>query len=173
MNFYIAQGIGIIIAVIAIASVQLKNLRKILICQIVVNTLSALNYTLLGGLSGAGVNLFAIVQTIWIYLFNIKNKPFPMTSSIGCMVVYLAISLFSFSGFPTVLSCTAALLYALSVMQTDAKKYRVFCLFNSLVWIGYDVYTCAYTTIFTHGFLVISILTAMYRLDRKKAGKSK
>lgn len=168
MNFYIAQLIGVVVAVIAIISVQFKNLRTILVSQIIVNILAALNYALLGGFSGAGVNILAIIQTIWIYFYTRKGKKFSLPAGVLCMAAYLLISIISFSGFPTILSCTAALLYALSVMQSSAKKYRFFCLFNSIVWIGYDIYTCAYTTIFTHGFLVISILIAIYRRDRRK-----
>lgn len=87
------------------------------------------------------------------------------------MAGYTAITSFSFVGIASILSCIAALLYAMSVTQEDSKYYRVYMLLNSFIWIAYDVYTCAYTTILTHAFIVISIVLAMIRLDRKANSK--
>ena len=171
MIFYIAQAIGIITTICSVVVVQFKSIKKILLGQIISNLLVALNYMLLGGLSGAGVCILATVQTIWIYFYNKKDKKFPLAFNIGFMVGYTAITFFSFVGIASILSCIAALLYAMSVTQEDSKYYRVYMLLNSFIWIAYDVYTCAYTTILTHAFIVISIVLAMIRLDRKANSK--
>ena len=167
-TFFLAQVIGVLVTVTSIVSVQFKNLRYILIGSVLSNLLVSLNYALLGGLSGAGVCILATVQTFWIYLYNRKEASFPLPLNLGFMAGYTIVSALSFNGVPSVLSCLAAYLYALAVAQSDSKMYRVFMLLNSFLWIAYDIYTRAYTTIFTHGFLVVSILLAMYRLDRKK-----
>ncbi len=168
MNFYIAQAVGILVAVASIVSVQFNSIQKILASQILINSLASLNYALLGGFSGAGVNIFAIFQTIWIYFYNKKSKKFPLWAGILCIGIYIIISLASFNGFPTVLSCLAAIFYAVAVLQNNPKFYRVFLLMNNTVWIGYDIYTHAYTTIFTHAFVVASIVTAIIRNDINK-----
>ena len=172
MTFYIAQLVGILTAVCAVVAVQFKSIKNILIGEIIANLLVALNYILLGGLSGAGVCVLATAQTIWIYFLGRKEKKFPLPLNICFMIGYIIVSLLSFNGFPSILSAIAALLYAMSVTQEESKAYRVYMLLNSLVWIVYDVYTHAYTTILTHGFLVISIIIAMVRLDRKQNDKT-
>lgn len=61
MIFYIAQAIGIITTICSVVVVQFKSIKKILLGQIISNLLVALNYMLLGGLSGAGVCILATV----------------------------------------------------------------------------------------------------------------
>ena len=76
MEFYIAQGISIVTALVAILSMQLKNMKSILIFQITANLLAASTYFLLGGFSGAGISLIAIIQLIVMFFYNKKNiKP--------------------------------------------------------------------------------------------------
>ncbi|MDY6314447.1 MAG: YgjV family protein [Clostridia bacterium] len=170
-NFYIAQTIGILTTVGAVVTVQFKNIRTILVGEIILNLLVALNFVLLDGTSGAGVCILATVQTIWIYFYSRNGKRFPLPINIGFMIGYIAVSVFSFSGFPSVLSCIAALFYALSVTQPNAKKYRIYMLMNSLIWVVYDIDLHAWTSIFTHGFLAASVVVAMARLDIKKRVK--
>ena len=170
MNFYLAQAVGVLTTVCSVTSMQFKKMRNILIGEIIANLLVSLNYVLLGGISGAGVCLLATVQTIWIYLLGKRGKNFPLPVHICFMAGYAVVSALSFNGLPSVLSCVAALLYAMSVTREESKYCRVYMLFNSLIWIVYDVYTHAYTTILTHGLLVASILLAMIRID-KASGK--
>ena len=165
LNFYIAQFIGIITTIGAVVTVQFKNIQTILVGEIILNLLIALNFILLGGGSGAGVCVLATVQTIWIYFYSRRGKKFPTLLNIGFMVGYIVTSSFSFSGFPSVISCIAALFYALSVTQPNAKKYRVYMLINGLLWVVYDINLHAWTSILTHGFLATSVLVAMARLD--------
>ena len=166
--FYIAQAMGILATICAVITMQFKNLRNILFGQIFSNLLIATNYILLGGVSGAAVCILASGQTAWIYFYNKKQKSFPVPINICFMIGYIIVSGMSFAGFSSVLSCAAALLYALSMTQKNAKMCRMFMLVNSVIWIVYDCYTGAYTAFLTHGFLIASILFAMIRLDRNK-----
>lgn len=75
-------------------------------------------------------------------------------------------------GISVALSFAAAILFALSVSEKDSRVFRRFTFLNAICWILYDVYTGAYTTILTHGFLAVSALVAIYRYDRKKAGET-
>ena len=70
MEFYIAQAISILTALIAIASMQMKTMKSILITQITANLLAASTYFLLGGFSGAGISLIAIIQLIVMYFYK-------------------------------------------------------------------------------------------------------
>ena len=79
MEFYIAQGISIVTALVAILSMQLKNMKSILVFQITANLLAASTYFLLGGFSGAGISLIAIIQLIVMFFYNKKNTKFTVT----------------------------------------------------------------------------------------------
>ena len=71
---YVVNGISMITAVIAILSVQLKNMKGILATQLIGNTLAASTYFLMGGFTGAGVSIIAVVQTVVMYFYNAKDK---------------------------------------------------------------------------------------------------
>ena len=73
MEFYIAQGISIVIGILAVIMMQFKSMTKILVFQILCNLLTALTYFLLGGFSGAGICVIAIVQSVTMFLYNIKK----------------------------------------------------------------------------------------------------
>ena len=75
MEFYLAQGISVLTGIVAVVMMQFKDMRKILIGQILANLLTASTYFLLGGFSGAGICLIAIVQTVTMFLYNLKERP--------------------------------------------------------------------------------------------------
>ena len=168
-NFYIAQALGLLTTVLAIFSVQLKNVRLILLSQIALNLLVSANFALLGGLSGAWICILAAVQTTITYFIDkyctknperIRNIMLPFFTAgyiIGTIIVY--------KDWNDIISCVCAILYVLAILQTNSAKYRKFIILNALLWIIYDFTTMAYTSILTHGLEAISILIAMIRLD--------
>ena len=71
-EFYIAQGISILTGILAAVMMQLKKMKVILLFQLAVNLLTALTYILLGGLSGGGICLIAILQSAVMFFYNKK-----------------------------------------------------------------------------------------------------
>ena len=74
MEFYIAQGISVLTALTAIVGMQMKNMKAILLSQILANLFTASTYFLLNAFSGAGICLVAIVQAVVMFFYNRKNK---------------------------------------------------------------------------------------------------
>ena len=92
LNFYIAQGITILTALTVIVSMQMKSMRGILIGQILANLFSASTYFLLGGFSGAGICLLAIVQAVAMFLYEQKGKTPHLAVIITFIVLYITCS---------------------------------------------------------------------------------
>ena len=95
MEFYIAQGISIISGIFAIIMMQQKNMRTILIFQIIVNLTASLNYLILGGNSGAILSIIAIVHLIVMFLYNKKEKAPHLITVLAFMAAYLASSVYN------------------------------------------------------------------------------
>ena len=74
MEFYIAQGISVITAIIAACMMQFKNIKLILLGQLAANLLTAISYILLDGLSGGGICLIAIVQSAVMFFYTQKHS---------------------------------------------------------------------------------------------------
>lgn len=67
MNYILAQGIGILVAVFSLSYVQFKDKRLILARQFLNNVLFGVSWGLLGELAGAWICLLASVQILTLY----------------------------------------------------------------------------------------------------------
>ncbi len=166
--FVFSQICGLIVSAAAIISMQLKNIRWILVCQLICNGVGALSYILLGGLSGCGIYLVALLQAVIYYLFRAKNKKAPMVLSIAFLCAFLLCSLATYKSPVDLISALAALSCALSLMQEKPSLYRVFMLFNGAIWMIYDVSVGAYTMVISHIATTLSAAVGIIRLDLKK-----
>ena len=93
--FYLAQGISILCGIVAIITMQLKNMKTILVFQIIVNFTALLNYLLLGGNSGAMVSLLAIIQAVAMFIYSTKKRRPHKTVIIGFILGYAACSTYN------------------------------------------------------------------------------
>lgn len=169
MEFIISQLCGFIVSAFAILSMQLKNIKHILICQLVCNGLGALSYIMLGGFSGCGIYIAACVQTVLYYVFNLKNiKPHAMFT-VFFMAVFLMCSIATYRGFEDVISAIAALTCAMALSRTKPSGYRFFMLLNGLLWLIYDLCVEAYGMMFSHIITFASAGIGIIRLDIKKS----
>lgn len=173
MEFYIAQAISVINGVVAVMMMQFKSMKKILIFQIICNLLTASTYLLLGGLSGAGICIIAIVQTVTMFIYNVRKVP-PHRLVIALFVaLYVGCSIFYFKSFIDIFSGLAAVCFALSVVQTKSSRSRLWYVFNPLFWLIYDIFTRAYGNFALHLTVFISTFLAIIRNDIKKGDLKK
>ena len=171
MEFYIAQGISILIGAVAVVMMQFTSMKKILVGQIVANLLTALSYVLLGGLSGAGICIIAILQSVTMFLYNIKGKVPHKAVIAGFVALYVGCSAYYYHSFVDLFSGASAICYAFSVVQTKPALSRLWYLFNPLFWLVYDIYTRAYGNFIIHLVIFVSTLFAILRNDVKRKEK--
>ena len=168
VNFLLAQLVGLVTAVLAVFSVQLKTMKNVLIMGIFTNLFTVINFWLLGEMSGAWVCLIAIAHTVWIYSFNVGGKRFPKRLNYLFIALYSAAVALTFGGLYDVLAWIAAMAFAVAVVQAETSRYRLIIVVNSLSWIVYDLLTRSYTMAISHSLIFISAIIGIYRLDIKK-----
>ncbi len=168
--FLIAQIVGILTTIVAVATFQFKDVRHILLGNVISNLMVALQYGLLGGFSGAWICVVAAVQTIVMYFLDKRENGQKLRKLLLVLfcAMYIVGTIIVYKGWGDILSCVCALIYVLAILQTDSKGFRRCIFVNASLWIVYDIYTMAYSGILTHGLELVSIVTAMLRLDRKK-----
>ena len=93
--FWLAQGISVITGILAIIMMQFKNMKTILLFQIIVNVTASLNYLLLGGDSGAIISALAIIQSVVMFLYNTKKRKPHIHVILGFIICYVDVSLFN------------------------------------------------------------------------------
>ena len=166
--FWMAQGISVFTGILAIIMMQFKNMKTILLFQIIVNATASLNYFLLGGDSGAIVSALAIIQSVVMFFYNTKERKPHIPVIIGFIACYVGVSLFNIivSGDPMeIFPALAAVCFSLSLVQTKPSAFRIWGSFNPACWLVYDFYTTSYVMFCVHFCILISSLVAMIRID--------
>ena len=165
MEFYIAQGISILTAIVAILSMQMKSMKGILITQIAANLLASSTYFILGGFSGAGISLIAIIQLIVVFLYNINDKEPHKFLVIPFIIAYTTYSIFYFKSFIDIFPLLAAIFFALGIAQKKPSVFRIYGMLNPLCWLVYDIYNLALVNSLMRLGIFISALIAKIKLD--------
>lgn len=165
--FWVAQAIGPVTTLMSILSAQMKNLKVILIYELLINLLVALSYILLGGISGSYICIIASVQTAVSYVYARKNREVPHMLTALFVIVYSGISVYSYQSPLDILPGVSAVAFALAIVQNSSAGYRLFMGINSFLWIVYDMMIGAYTMLITHSLLLVSVIIAIVRYDVK------
>lgn len=168
LAFYVAQGVSIFTGVLAIVMMQLKNMKTILLFQIIVNLTASLNYLLLGGDSGAFISLLAIIQSIVMFIYNTKKKKPHLMVVIAFIAAYASISgynMISSGELMGIFPAFAAVCFSISLVQEKPSVFRVWGFLNPTFWLPYDLFTRSYVMFAVHFGIALSSVIAMVRLD--------
>ncbi len=162
----IATVIGVFTTVAAVSGMQFKNMKYILISQLVSNSLLIVQYLLQGTISGGGVVILAIVQVALGYVLTRLGKPFPIYLTGAFIFGYVLISALSYSVIFDIASCLAACLFAVSMVQKNSAVCRAITIVSLALWLVYDFGTGAYSAVLTHVVIITLTAVAVIRLDR-------
>ena len=165
VEFYIAQGISVVTAIIAACTMQLKNLKMILLGQLTTNLLVAFSYILLGGLSGGGICLIAVVQSTVMFFYNQKKKK-PQWWVLSLFIAaYVACSIVYYDVFIDIFPAIAAVCFSISIAMRTPFLSRLWFIFNPILWAIYDISTLAFGNFLIHMVVFGSTAIALIRVD--------
>lgn len=164
-QYIISQVTGIIVCAFAVASMQLKNIKYTMFCQLLCNGLGTLSYVLIGGFSGSGIYLVATLQSLVFFLFRKYEKEEPRWIYPIIFAAYIGCSLLTFKEAWDIVPMIAALLCALALIQKRPALYRIIILLNCIVWIVYDIHVNNVSMLITHAITAASALLGIIRLD--------
>lgn len=169
-----SQIFGIFALVFVFISMQTKNIKLIMVCQIACNAFGAASYFCLPqGFSGAVIFIVAVAQSITLLVFRILEKDVPKWLNIIFVIGYITASLLTFDDVLDIFPLVAAILCAIGISQKNPKYYRIIMLSNASTWFAYDIFVGAFAMLATHGFTIVSALWGIIRFDvMKKKDKS-
>ena len=166
--FWVAQGISIVTGILAIVLKQMKEMKKILILEVVANSLAMLNYIFVGGDSGWIVSGIAVLNAVVMLVYFMCNRKAPSVLVVVFLGIYIAssaVTLVVKGDFMELLPAFAAVCYSLSMMQKKPSNYRAWSALNPVFWMIYDIYTTSYVMFIVHLGIAVSTVVAMIRLD--------
>lgn len=166
------QLIGFVGLALAVVAYQMKTQKKIVTIQVVGCSFFSLHFLLLGAYTGALLNLIAAVRA-----FVFANKDKKWAGSMWWVAFFSVISVVAVSitgeGWYSVLPMLGMVFTTVSSRVSKASLVRLISLPSSPLWIIYNAINRSYAGIITELFVMISIITAMIRLDIKRSEKAK
>ncbi len=157
---------GLLSSVAALTSLQIKDMRFVLVCQIICNGTGALSYIMSGGFSGSGIYMIAILQSLIFFIFRAKKVDAPRYMTFVFVGFYLICSAFTYKVPLDIVPAVAALTCAFGVAQKNASFYRLLILSNGIIWLIYDLILPATITMaLSHVITILSAVIGIVRLD--------
>ena len=166
---WIAQGVGLLAITAFLLSYQQKKRKNIILLNATSRALYILQYLLLGAFEGAVLDVLGIVASL---IAQNKEKPFLkkhlrlafVATNAAMILAGLLLYKNIFSLFPIM----GVLLHTGAFWLTKEKHIRIVSFLGSPFWLAYNLSQKAYSSSVGDFLSMVSILTAMWRYDRKK-----
>ncbi len=173
--YFLGQLCGLIGTVITILQPQFQKKEQILVCGILVNTMSASNFALIGQ-TGSAVSLclLSIVQSLVSIWHERRKTGVSVQETVLFLFLYLGFGFYgmiSSDGFVwainrhnllELLPIVGALMLMLSVFAKGEQRTRWFLLLNGASWVVYTAIIGA-TTFFTSAASMLSTIIALWK----------
>lgn len=163
-NDVFVQGLGLVGMAMSIYGIQHKEYQKVVFFRILNELIFGFQFLLLGAYTGMATN-FAAVLTNTVYSQRIKHKRSTLPFQIIFGIMFVTIGFFTWHGPISVLVICAKLLSTVSFGINNTKVIRIINLIITPMWIVYDIFVFSIGGIIADVVLLISIITAIIRID--------
>lgn len=165
MSYYIAQTAAILGFIVLIISFWCKDRKKILKVQTVSSILYSIQYLLLGGYSGLGVNILGTIRSVVFANKKESSKKF----LIIFIIAYAAVGILTWDSLISLFPIIASLVYVIATYNDNPQYIRIGCIIASVFWIIYNFSIMAYVGCVTESILMISNILAVAKLRAVKS----
>ena len=166
-NPYFIQSFGLIGTVLALIGMQSKTYGRLAACKIGNEVIDGLHYLLHGQLDGAIVNFVSCV-TNPIYWCRIKRSKTTRPFQIVFGLLFVSIVLWQWNGWISIFILIAKLLSSVALGINSVRIIRILNLISSGCWLLYSIYAGSIAGILTNVLLLISLITAIIRIDLRE-----
>ena len=164
MNIYVGNIIALVASLLMVYTGILKSKQKIIYLQTVQIGLSAISNIILGGISGAIINVVSCIRNILCY----NNKLNNLFKIIIISLSIILILLFNNLGIIGILPLISIIVYTLFINTKNVIELKLLIIFTMIMWGIYDFYIKSYTSfIFDTATMIVNIISII-KLNRKK-----
>lgn len=165
--FIVAQIFGILSLISYLISTQIDNRKKFFFWFSGTAIFSAIQYFLLGGLSGFAANIIPIFRNA---VYSKYKKAPSFWVGFFCVAVILA-GIFFYSGPISLLPIAETIIYTIYLSESNLTHFRLIQIFSSTFMIAYNIIIGAYTALFIIAAQVLFVFIGTIRFDSKKFKK--
>ena len=179
MSFVISQIFGAVAACIIVASFQFKDVRRLLVMQIVSSVLFAMQFLFLGAYAGLACNVLGALLRIAVY-FRDKNGTLPGekkgSTPFASVWFWALCAAFAAGGVVTygkkaveLIPSVAMIIFTYAIWNADARFIRKLNFFVCCpMWLTYNIFNFALAGIVTEVFNILSVALSWYRFYSNK-----
>ena len=164
MQIVIGNIIALIASIIMVYSGYLKEKKKILYTQTIQIGLSVLSNIILGGITGAIINVISCIRNILCYKEKLNN-----VAKFILIVLATVLSLcFNNLGLIGLLPLISTITYVLLMNIKDVIKYKYLNIFTMIIWLIYDLYIKSYTSACFDFMNIVANIVSIIQIKNKK-----
>ncbi len=172
MQYYLAQGIGLVAFAGAVFSFQKNSQKGILTFQLVSSSLFCLHFALLGAYVGALLNAIAALRA---FVFSQKDKNWAKSRFwLGFFTVLcVAAGLATWENWFSLLPIVGMVFTTVAFWIHDPALVRMVSFPSSPCWLIYNAVHRSWAGVMTESFVITSILVAMWRYEWSPAARAR
>lgn len=161
-HFLLSQILVAIAICFDLLSFQFKERPKIIACLIISCVLISCHFALLGLWTATGLGLLATVRFL-ASLFTTSKRVMGLF-----MAASICISLVSFNGILSILSCLGSLFGTAGTFCKDDKRLRQILLIGTSLWLIHNILAKSPTAVLMEALFISSNLVGYYRFYLKR-----
>ena len=165
MNTVIAGNIiALIGSILMTYSGLLKKKETIIIVQTIQIILFIISNLILGGITGAIINLISCIRNILCYKDKLKSKEKIFLILIS-IILALLINNIGFIGMLPIISTS---IYTWFIDEKNIVKFKKLTIYTTVLWLIYDTYIKSYSSATFYLMTILSNIYAIYQLHVSK-----
>lgn len=167
-SFVIAQIIGFCAMATAIISFQQKKRTHIMIFQLICTGLWSLHFFVLGNMPGCALNGIMTVRCVIYYFKETQKWAQHKIWLVLFLIAGITAGALTWDSLWSILPLIGTIISTVALWLSKPKHIRLLTIPVAVVWFVYNVHSLSYPGMCNEVFALVSILTAMWRLDRRK-----
>ncbi len=171
INWYevFVQFIGIVGIIAGLSAFQCNKHSHALALKMTEEGSFGIQYLLLGGYTGAVLNLVGIFRNLIFTYLGKKDKQNELKyARIILSIVFAVLGLLSWEGYISVLIIFAKVLSTLAYGTTNMKKMRMMLSVTCVCWICYNTYVGSIAGVISDSCNFVSVMIGIIRYDIMK-----
>ncbi len=162
----IAQVVALITCAVSCSSYFAKNKILYVVLQLITNVLFAVQYSLLGAISGIVGNVVSVVKYVYIIIKESRGKKINLVEQIIFMVASVICGAFVVKGWIDLIPIVASVLFTYAVCQNDKIVLRVVVMCVCALWTAYGLIVGAYVSAFYAFLEIIFAFATIIKIKR-------
>lgn len=165
----IGNMIALIASLIMVYSGMQKEKKKILYFQTVQIGFLVISNLVLGGISGAIINVISLIRNILCYKDKLKIKEKIVISLLATLLMFK----FNNSGFLGLLLLISTIAYIWLMDIKNVIKFKVLIASTMIIWFIYDIVIMSYVSAIFDAMTIIVNLITIFKIKKCNGGKLK